>query len=127
MEKTSLSVGCVLSLSRAVKIMLNITKSIAIALTSITSLGAIASAVKAQPLPSTPIPQQVINGLYPNSSERYFQEGRDQFELEIESLIEGKYPPPEEILKISDDLLQQGDLSPTDKIPVIRQKKDLRA
>jgi hypothetical protein len=107
--------------------MLNITRSLAIALTSIASLGAIASAVGAQPLPSTPIPQQVINGLNsPNSSERYFEEGRQQFEREIDNLSEGKYPPPEEILKISNDLLQQGNLSPTDKIPIMPKKKDTR-
>jgi hypothetical protein len=104
--------------------MLNITRSIAIALTSITSLAAIASVVEAQPMPSTPLPPQVINGLYPNSSERYFAEGKRQFELEIEHLLEGKYPPPESILKISDELLEQGYLSPTDKIPAMSKKKN---
>jgi hypothetical protein len=114
--------------------MFNFTKKTALALTSVASLFILAPAVKAQTapstprtLPSTPQTQQVINGLsYPNSSQRFFEQGQRQFETEIDNLLRGKYPPSESLLKIPDELHGQGSLSPTEKLPTLPKKEDVR-
>ncbi|MBF2019266.1 MAG: hypothetical protein IGR93_03885 [Hydrococcus sp. C42_A2020_068] len=101
-----------------------------LALTSVASLLILVPAAKTQTvpstsrvLPSTPKTQQIINGLsYPNSSQRFFEQGQRKFETEIKNLLERKYSPSESLLKIPDELLQHGSLSPTEELPAVPKK-----
>jgi hypothetical protein len=101
-----------------------LTRQIAVVLTSVALIFGISPAVKAQKVQLSPSQtQQVVNALsYPTSSQRFFEEGQRKFEKEIDSLSKGKFPPPESILQISDDLLEQGQLSPTEKLPILSQE-----
>lgn len=55
-----------------------------------------------------PVPQSVINSLaQPNSSERFFEEGRQRLEREIQLLERGIYARDSEILKIDPAVLDR--------------------
>ncbi|WP_139253610.1 hypothetical protein [Hydrococcus rivularis] len=105
-----------------------------LALTSVASLFILVPAAKTQTvpstsrvLPSTPKTQQIINGLsYPNSSQRFFEQGQRKFETEIKNLLERKYTRSESLLKIPDELLQHGFLSPTEELPAVLKKEDVK-
>jgi hypothetical protein len=101
-----------------------LTRQIAVVLTSVALIFGIAPAVKAQNGQFSPCEtQQIINGLsYPNSSQRFFEEGQRKFEKEIDALTQEEFPATESILQIDEDLLQQRQLSPTEKLPTLPQK-----
>ena len=57
--------------------------------------------------------QQITNGLFaPTNSQRFFEEGRRQFETEIQNLRENQDSAPEELLKIDPEVLWQESISP---------------
>ncbi len=58
------------------------------------------------------VPQRVTNGLYRSSSEDFFQEGRRQFEREINILLKRPLAKEEPVLDVSDELPVQERLSP---------------
>lgn len=70
------------------------------------------------PILANTIPQQVTNGLYRSSSEDFFQQGKRQFETEIQILMRQLLSAPESLLNISDELkikeevLEKPNLSP---------------
>jgi hypothetical protein len=50
----------------------------------------------------------LINGLFtPNSSELFFQEGREKLDREIDILLDNRLAVSENLLKIQDDIFQQ--------------------
>lgn len=58
------------------------------------------------------VPQQVTNGLYRSRSEDFFEEGRRQFEREINILLKRPLAKEEPVLDVSDELQIQERLSP---------------
>lgn len=58
------------------------------------------------------VPQRVTNGLYRSSSEDFFQEGRRQFEREINILLKRPLAKEEPVLDVSEELGIQERLSP---------------
>lgn len=56
------------------------------------------------PLLANTIPHRVINGLYRSSSEDFFEQGRREFEQEIEILMQQLLIEPESLLNISDEV-----------------------
>ena len=88
------------------KIVLGFSQAIAVSFTTLTLLNGINIAVQGQD-----IPQDVINGLfYPRSSQRFFEQGRSIFEREIQIFFYRQHLSLENILKTSDQLLQQNEL-----------------
>jgi hypothetical protein len=50
----------------------------------------------------------LINGLFtPNSSDIFFQEGREKFDREIKILLDNRLAVSENLLEIQDDIFQQ--------------------
>jgi hypothetical protein len=61
-----------------------------------------------RPLQAQHVPQTVINGIFtPNSSELFFQEGRDKLDREIEFLYDRRLTANQNLLRISDELIKQ--------------------
>ena len=56
------------------------------------------------PILANTIPQQVTNGLYRSSSEDFFEQGKRQFETEIQILMRQLLTEPESLLNISDEV-----------------------
>lgn len=56
------------------------------------------------PILANTIPQRVTNGLYRSSSEDFFQQGKRQFEKEIQILMQQLLVEPESLLNISDEV-----------------------
>ncbi|XWK90252.1 MAG: hypothetical protein U7127_09435 [Phormidium sp.] len=69
------------------------------------------------------IPYQVTNGFYRSSSEDFFQQGKRQFEKEIQILMRQLLSEPESLLNISDEVqikeeevLENHNLSPDNSV-----------
>lgn len=57
------------------------------------------------PASAIEIPHSVINGLYyPTGSQQFFNQGRQQFEKEIEILLKKRLSSPENLLKIPSEM-----------------------
>lgn len=56
------------------------------------------------PLLANNVPQQITNGLYRSSSQDFFEQGKRQFDKEIEILIQQLLREPESLLNISDEV-----------------------
>ncbi|OKH40508.1 hypothetical protein NIES2119_02530 [[Phormidium ambiguum] IAM M-71] len=56
------------------------------------------------PLLANNVPQQITNGLYRSSSQDFFEQGKRQFDKEIEILIQQLLIEPESLLNISDEV-----------------------
>lgn len=56
------------------------------------------------PILANNVPQQITNGLYRSSSQDFFEQGKRQFDKEIEILIQQLLREPESLLNISDEV-----------------------
>lgn len=56
------------------------------------------------PLLANNVPQRITNGLYRSSSEDFFEQGKRQFEKEIQILMQQLLIEPESLLTISDEV-----------------------
>ena len=70
------------------------------------------------------IPGRVTNGLYRSSSEEFFQQGRRQLDREIKIILERRLTEPENLLEISDELLQQQERSPLENYNISPNEVD---
>lgn len=100
---------------------------IVLGLTSATLIFGLAPTVNAQNSLSPSQTQQVINGLsYPTSSQRFFEAGQQQFERELDNLVQGKYLPSESLLQIDKNLLRKSHLSPTERLQMLPKRESSR-
>jgi len=56
------------------------------------------------PLLANNVPHRVTNGLYRSSSQEFFEQGKRQFDKEIEILIQQLLIKPESLLNINDEV-----------------------
>ena len=84
-----------------------------LALTVLALTFGIVSNVQAQSFPSDFKSSQQFSGFFvdsTNSSQRFFEQGREMCETELENLLNNKLSSTDPILEISDDVLNREDI-----------------